>query len=65
MTSILVKIDPSFAEFVAEDGSSVVQLDKALYGCVETAHLWYLMLRKKLEACGFKANPVKPCVYVQ
>ncbi len=40
MTSILVKIvDPSFAEFVAEDGSSVVQLDKVLYRCVEAAHL--------------------------
>ena len=39
MTSILVKIDPSFAEFVAEDGSSVVQLGKALYWCVEAAHL--------------------------
>ena len=39
MTTILVKIDPKFAEFVTEDGSSVVQLDKALYGCVEAAHL--------------------------
>jgi hypothetical protein len=63
MTSILVKIDPLFAEFVAEDGSSVVQLDKALYGCVEAAHLWYLMLREKLEAYGFEANPVEPCVF--
>ena len=44
MTMILVKIDPAFAEFVAEDGSSVVQLDKTLYGCVEeAAHLRYLM----------------------
>jgi hypothetical protein len=45
MITILVKIDPKFAEFVTEDGSSVVQLDKALYGYVEAAHLWYLMLR--------------------
>jgi len=48
MTDILLKIDPKFEKFVAEDGSSVVQLDKALYGCVEAAHLWYLMLREKL-----------------
>ena len=63
MTGILVKIDPKFAEFVGEDGSSVVQLDKALYGCVEAAHLWYLMLREKLEAYGFEANPAEPCVF--
>jgi len=63
MTTILVKIDPKFAEFVTEDGSSVVQLDKALYGCVEAAHLWYLMLREKLEAYGFEANPAEPCVF--
>jgi hypothetical protein len=63
MTEILVKIDPKFAEFVNEDGSSVVQLDKALYGCVEAAHLWYLMLREKLEAYGFEANPAEPCVF--
>jgi len=63
MTNILVRIDPEFAEFVTEDGSSVVQLDKALYGCVEAAHLWYLMLREKLEAYGFEANPAEPCVF--
>jgi hypothetical protein len=63
MTTILVKIDPKFAEFVTEDGSSVVQLDKAIYGCVEAAHLWYLMLREKLEAYGFEANPAEPCVF--
>jgi hypothetical protein len=45
MTAILVRIDPTFSVYVTEDGSSVVQLDKALYGCVEAAHLWYLMLR--------------------
>jgi hypothetical protein len=64
MTEILVKIDPEFKEFVAEDGSSVVQLDKALYGCVEAARFfWYLMLREKLEAYGFVANPEEPCVF--
>ncbi len=58
--AILVRrIDPTFAVYVTEDGISVVQLDKALYGCVEAAHLWYLMLREKLEAYGFEAIPVE------
>ena len=63
MADILVKIDPKFEKFVAEDGSSIVQLDKALYGCVEAAHLWYLMLQEKLEAYGFEANPAEPRVF--
>jgi len=63
MTKILLSIDPTFAEFVREDGSSVVQLDKALYGCIEAAHLWYNMLRKILERYGFIANEVEPCVF--
>eukprot|EP00597_Dinobryon_sp_UTEXLB2267_P014480 CAMPEP_0170111028 /NCGR_PEP_ID=MMETSP0020_2-20130122/8228_1 /TAXON_ID=98059 /ORGANISM="Dinobryon sp., Strain UTEXLB2267" /LENGTH=695 /DNA_ID=CAMNT_0010336473 /DNA_START=18 /DNA_END=2106 /DNA_ORIENTATION=+ len=63
MTKILLSIDPAFAEFVREDGSSVVQLDKALYGCIEAAHLWYNMLRKILERYGFIANEVEPCVF--
>ena len=54
------------AIYPGEDRSQVrevVQLDKALYGCVEAAHLWYLMLREKLEAYGFEANPAEPCVF--
>jgi hypothetical protein len=52
-----------FTEFVTEDGSSVVQLDKALYGCVKAAHLWYLMLREKLETYGFEVDPAQPCMF--
>ncbi len=49
MTSILVKIDPSFAEFVAE---SVVQLDKALYGCVVAAQSAPLVLPDAQREAG-------------
>jgi hypothetical protein len=57
MTEILMKIDSQFENFVSDDGSSVVQLGKALYGCVEAAaHLWYLMLREMLEAYGFETK---------
>ena len=53
-----------FAEFVTEDGSSVVQLDMALlYGCVKAAHLWYLTLREKLETYVFEVDPAQPCVF--
>ena len=60
MTEILMKIDSQFENFVSDDGSSVVQLGKALYGCVEAAaHLWYLMMREKLKANEFETNSVQ------
>ena len=37
-------------EFVVARGTMVVHLDKALYGCVEAAALWY---HEKLLANGF------------
>ena len=49
MTQLLIEIDASYKQFVETDGSMVVQLDKALYGCVEAAALWYSDLRGKLE----------------
>ena len=35
MTQMLMQIDPTYQQYVEADGSMVVQLDKALYGCVE------------------------------
>ena len=63
MTSILVEIDPSYAVFVEADGSSYVQLDKALYGTVEAAKLWYDQLSSRLVKYGFVKNPYDPCVF--
>ncbi len=41
LTSMLASIDPGHARFVEEQGTSVVELDKALQGCVEATALWY------------------------
>jgi hypothetical protein len=38
---ILVKIDPRYEAFRRPDGCIIVVLLKALYGCVESANLWY------------------------
>jgi hypothetical protein len=45
------------------DGSAVVKLLKALYGCRESAKLWYQHLRNTLESLGFKVNPYDICVF--
>jgi hypothetical protein len=41
-----------------------VKLQKALYGCLRSALLFYLKLLKDLEGHGFKLNPYNPCVEV-
>ena len=63
MTQMLVEIDSSNREFVDHDGTMVVQLDKALYVCVETSNLWYNDLRGKLISNGFTTNPYDNCVF--
>jgi len=40
MTELLLKIDPSYSVYLEPRGTVVVNLDKALYGCVEAAALW-------------------------
>jgi predicted lactoylglutathione lyase len=63
MTRMLVQLDPSYKKFVERDGTAVVKLDKALYGCVEASALWYNDIRSKLLADGFVENPYDPCVF--
>jgi hypothetical protein len=63
MASILVHIDPTYERYIRSNGTVIVQLDKALYGCVESARLWYNLLAKSLEGLGYKKNPIDPCVF--
>jgi hypothetical protein len=63
MTAVVVRLLPEMAEFVDERGCLVVHLDKALYGLVEAAILWYKDLRATLEGHGFAPNPADPCVF--
>lgn len=62
---IFCNLDKSLNEFVVlEKGKEVlyVQLDKALYGCVQSALLWYELYSSTLEKMGFKLNPYDLCV---
>ena len=38
-----------------------MKLDKALYGCVESAVSWYKNLRPILETDGYEVNPYDLC----
>jgi hypothetical protein len=63
-TAILCHIDSEkYQPFVAENGKMTVILDKALYGCIESARLWYYTIKDFLEKDGFKVNSQDICVF--
>jgi histone deacetylase 1/2 len=63
MAAILVQIDPSYMKFMRSDGTMVVMLQKALYGCIESAKLWYDILSVTLIEDGYVKNVIDPCVF--
>ena len=61
--AILMQLDPSFEIGKMDDGSCIVRLNKALYGLIESAKLWYEHLSGTLISLGFEVNPYEPCVF--
>jgi histone deacetylase 1/2 len=62
-SKLLVKLEPKYKEYVGTDGTITVQLLKALYGCIESAKLWYEHIAATLVGIGFVANPLDTCVF--
>lgn len=65
VASVLVWIKPEYAEFQRDDGTMVVEISKALYGCIESAKLWYDELANFLESIDFKKNAYEPCLFTK
>ena len=63
VTAILAQLDTKYEKYQDGNGAIIVKLDKALYGCVESAVLWYKDLRATLETDGFVVNPYDLCVF--
>jgi hypothetical protein len=63
ITRFLKKYKPELKPFVGENGKLVCKLNKALYGCVQSAKLWYECLCKFLEEQGFVKNEADSCVF--
>ena len=59
----LCEVAPSYREYKNERHEIVVKLKKALYGCVQSAKLWYKHIRSTLERIGFTTNPEDVCVF--
>jgi hypothetical protein len=63
ITAILVSMVPSYQEYVDEAGKMIVILDKALYGCIESAKLFYEHISTTLLDYGYTKNPYDLCVF--
>jgi hypothetical protein len=62
---ILLTMDPTYKRFVTyEKGIKTLyaRLKKALYGCVQSALLWYNLFHDTLKQMGFNINPYDPCI---
>ena len=47
MSAILGQLDANYETYTQQDGSVIVKLEKALYGCVQSGALWYHKLRRR------------------
>ena len=62
---IMIKVNPEYAKYVVyKKGVKVlyVRVLRALYGCIESAMLWYKFYAETLEGMGFEINPYDRCV---
>jgi histone deacetylase 1/2 len=63
MSALMIKLDPSYANFRRHDDTIVVRLKKALYGCIQSGKLWYDLLTDVLVKDGFIINNTEKCVF--
>ena len=53
---------PELEKYKNENGKLVARIEKAMYGLIQSAKLWYKHLSKWLERIGFKKNTIDQCV---
>ena len=65
VVAYLLKHRPDYKPFQNANGTMVFKVDRAIYGCIQSARLWYEHLRSVLEALHFKTNELDPCVFTR
>ena len=63
MSSIVKEKCPEIEHYINKHGKLFAKLDKALYGCVQSALLWNKHISDYLESLGFVKNEVDDCVW--
>jgi hypothetical protein len=67
LAELMVKTAPNiYRKYITVDANNqpviYVKLQKALYGCLRSALLFYLKFVGDIESQGFALNPYDPCV---
>ena len=62
IAALLRRIDWKYEDYVNDDGTIIVKLNKALYGRIQSAKRWYEHLCSTLLNMGFVQNPLDHCV---
>lgn len=62
VAQILCDTRPEYSDFRLRDGTVVVKLLKAMYGCVESSRLLFQHIQSTLKGTGFTPNPHDSCV---
>jgi hypothetical protein len=65
VAAALVELAPKkYSKYLGMDGTGtlIVRLRKALYGCVESARLWFNTISSTLVDYGLESNPMAKCV---
>jgi hypothetical protein len=62
-SAVLCRIKPEYDKYLRTDGTMIVKLNKALYGCVESAKLWYDTFANAIRSYGFIPNELEPCIF--
>ena len=67
VVKILQRLDPSIIPFIDSNGEVYAKLNKALYGLVQSAKLWYEDLCRKFAQIGYFpcSNNIDPCMLVK
>ena len=63
MSRVMTKLAPGYERYADAKGCVVVRLDKTLYGCVESAALWYENLRASFSDLGYTPNLYDACEF--
>ena len=59
----IIRQDESFGKYRMRNGNILVRLNKALYGTIQSAKLWYEEIAGTLKNNGFTANPRDLCIF--
>jgi hypothetical protein len=63
VSDYIVKYKPALCTYREDSGKMVFRLDKALYGCIQSAKLWYDTISTALHNMGFIQNDQDMCVF--